>query len=111
MKGDAETTTEPLELTYTLHLLPRGRINFRRWRWELWDEPHLLAAGWRLNPLHAQRALRAHAFGHVHRLHGVHPLPSQAAHPAERPWGGGPTAFHWGDVRVVLRPRALLDGS
>jgi hypothetical protein len=95
--------TEPLELTYDLHLLPRGRISFRRWRWELWHGAQLLAAGWRVNPLHAQRALRAHAFRYVH------PIPSQAAHPAERPWGGGTTAFHWGDLRVVMTPRALVD--
>lgn len=103
--------SEPLELTYALHLLPRGRIALRRWRWELWHEPHLLAAGWRLNPLHAQRALRAHAFRYVHRLHGVHPLPSQASHPAERAWGGGAAAFHWGELQVVLTPRGLLDAS
>ncbi|HWG02869.1 MAG TPA: hypothetical protein VG164_13610 [Trebonia sp.] len=30
---------------------------------------------------------------------------------AERSWGGGSTAFHWGELRVVLTPRALLDGS
>lgn len=99
------TVTEPIELTYALHLMPRGRISFRRWRWELWHEPHLLAAGWRTGPLLAQRAVRAHAFRYVHRLHGVHPLPSQASHPAEREWGGGSTAFAWGDLRVVLTPR------
>ncbi len=103
--------TEPLELTYALHLLPRGRISFRRWRWELWHEPQLLAAGWRLNPLHAQGALGAHAFRYVHRLHGVHPLPSPAALAGERLWGGGSTAFRWGDLRVVLTPRAMLDAS
>lgn len=103
--------TEPIELTYALHLLPRGRIAFRRWRWELWHEAHLLAAGWRLNPLHAQRALRAHAFSYVHRLHGVHPHPSQTVHPAERAWGGGSAAFDWGELRVVLTPRALLEPS
>ena len=101
--------TEPLELTYDPHLLPRGRISFRRWRWELWHGAQLLAAGWRLTPVHAQRALRAHAFRYVHRLHGVHPLPSQADHPAEQPWGGGSTAFRWGDLRVVLTHRAALD--
>lgn len=103
--------TESLELTYDLHLLPRGRIAFRRLHWELWHEAQLLAAGWRTGPLHAQRALRAHAFRYLHRLHGVHPIPSQATHPAEREWGGGTTAFHWGGLRVVLTPRALLDAS
>ena len=103
--------TEPLELTYHLHLLPRGRISFRRWHWELWHEAQLLAAGWRTGPLHAQRALRAHAFRYVHRVHGVHPIPSQAAHPAEQPWGGGSAACYWGELGVVLTPRASVDGS
>ena len=85
--------TEPLELTYALHLLPRGRISFRRWRWELWHEPQLLAAGWRLNPLHAQRALGAHAFRYVHRLHGVHPLPSPPPTPPNGSGAAGQPRF------------------
>ena len=40
------TMTEPIELNYQLRLLPPGRISFRRWRWELWHGPQLLAAGW-----------------------------------------------------------------
>ncbi|HET8980969.1 MAG TPA: hypothetical protein VFN87_22640 [Solirubrobacteraceae bacterium] len=101
--------TEPIELTYALHLLPVGRIAFRRWRWELWHGPQLLAAGWRLNVLHAQRALRVHAVRHAHRLHGVHPLRPDAVPAArETTWSGRRVAVDWGDLRVVLTPRALL---
>ena len=102
--------SEPLELTYALHLLPRGRIALRRWRWELWHESHLLAAGW--------RSIRCTPSGPCARTPSAtctactaSPLPSQATHPAERAWGGGSTAFHWGELQVVLTPRALLDAS
>jgi hypothetical protein len=100
---------EPIELTYDLHVLPSGRIPFRRWRWELWHGPQLLAAGWRLGVLHAQRALGAHAVRYAHRLHGVHPLRPDAAHPGETAWGGRRVALTWGDIQIVLSPRALLD--
>ena len=43
---------------YDLRLLPRGRFTFRRWRFELWHGPRLLAAGWRTSEDHAERALR-----------------------------------------------------
>lgn len=99
--------TEPIELTYALYLLPVGRFAFRRWRWELWHGPQLLAAGWRLNVLHAQRALRAHAVRHAHRLHGLHPLRPDAAPAKETTWSGRRVAFDWGDLRVVLTPRGL----
>ena len=103
--------TEPIELTYVLHLLPTGRIPFRRWRWELWHGSQMLAAGWRLSVLHAQRALRAHALRYAHRLHGLHPLRTDAGHAPETAWGGRPVAVDWGDLRVVLTPRPLLDQS
>jgi hypothetical protein len=66
--------TDPIELSYALHMLPAGRIPFRRWRWELWSGNLMLAAGWRVNPLHAQRALRVRALRHAHRVLGLHPL-------------------------------------
>jgi hypothetical protein len=40
--------------------------------------------------------------------YALHSLPSQATNPAGRPWGGGSAAFHWGDLQVVLTPRAPL---
>ena len=77
--------TDPIELIYDLHLLAPGRLPFRRWRWELWHGPQLLAAGWRLSVLHAQRALRGHAVRYAHRLHGLHPLRPDAAKLAAAP--------------------------
>lgn len=100
---------EPLELDYVLHPLPVSRIAFRRWRWELWHGQQLLAAGWRLNVLHAQRALRAHAVRYAHRRRGVHALRPEAAQPNETVWGGRRVAVDWGDLRVVLTPRVVLD--
>jgi hypothetical protein len=105
------TMLTPIELTYELHALPRGRITFRRWRYELWHGPQLLAAGWRLSALHAQRALRAQAIRYAHRLHGLHPLNPDRGAPAaeEAPWGGRQVTVESGDLRVMLTPRALLD--
>ena len=104
---------EPIELTYELRLLPRGRIAFRRWRYELWHGPQLLAAGWRLSPQHAQRAVGAHAIRYAHRVHGLHPLrPEQpAVSQAESSWAGRRVALESGDLRVTLTPRALLDAA
>lgn len=103
---------EPIELTYELHLLPRGRVSFRRWRYELWQGPQLLAAGWRLSALHAQRAVGAHAIRHAHRVHGLHALhPDRAAPAEETPWAGTRVALESGDLRVMLTPRALLDAA
>lgn len=99
---------EPLELTYHLHLLPPGRISFRRWRWELWHGPQLLAAGWRLNVQHAQRALRLRALRYAHRIHGLDPLRLEPAAGPERTWSGQ-VVIDWGELRVILTPRGLLD--
>lgn len=99
---------EPVELSYDLHLLPPGRLSFRRWRWELWHGPQLLAAGWRLNALHAQRALRVHALRYAHRIHGLHPLRPEPGRAPDTTWGGRQIALDWGELRVVLTPRAML---
>jgi hypothetical protein len=102
--------TDPIELNYALQVLPAGRIPFRRWRWELWSGNLLLAAGWRVNPLHAQRALRLRALRHAHRVHGLHPLHLEHAADGDRTaWPGEvPVTIDWGELRVVLTPRALL---
>ena len=102
---------EPIELSYALFLLPAGRVAFRRWRWELWHGPQLLAAGWRLNPVHAQRALRVHAVRYAHRLHGLHPLRPHAATAGEAVWPGTPIAVDSGDLQVLLTPREELDAA
>jgi len=96
---------EPIDLSYALFLLPAGRVAFRRWRWELWHGPQLLAAGWRLNPVHAQRALRMHALRHAHRVHGLHPLHADAGSAPEAVWPGLAITVDSGDLRVRLTPR------
>jgi hypothetical protein len=101
----------PIELTYELHLLPRGRMSFRRWRYELWHGPQLLAAGWRLSAQHAQRAVGSHAIRYAHRVHGLHPLHPDRAPGSETSWRGGRVALESGDLRVMLTPRAVLDAA
>jgi hypothetical protein len=106
--------TDPIELNYVLDLLPAGRFPFRRWRWELWNGGQMLAAGWRLNPLHAQRALRLRALRYAHRVHGLHPLhlENDRGAPAVDPkWHGGPVTIDWGELRVVLTPRVLIEAG
>jgi hypothetical protein len=104
--------TDPIELNYVLDLLPAGRFPFRRWRWELWNGGLMLAAGWRLHPLHAQRALRLRALRYAHRVHGLHPLHLESAATEPEPtWSGGPVTIDWGELRVVLTPRALVQAG
>ena len=67
-------TVHGLEFSYSLYLLPPGRMPFRRWRWELWHGPQLVAAGWRLGRPEAGRALRVYAAEHGHKLFGL-PVP------------------------------------
>lgn len=62
------------EFSYALSQLPPGRVGFRRWRWELWHGPALLATGWRLSRQHAERALRAAASRAAHQRVGLVPL-------------------------------------
>jgi hypothetical protein len=101
--------TDPIELHYALELLPPGRVPFRRWRWELWSGGLLLGARWRLHPLHAQRALRIRALRHAHRVLGLHPLHLEAAQAPESAWNAGPVTIDWGELRVVLTPRAAAE--
>lgn len=106
----AQAMTDPIELSYVLELLPAGRFPFRRWRWELWNGGQLLAAGWRLTPLHAQRSLRMRALRYAHRVHGLHPLHLESAQAAEAAWTSTPVTVDWGELRVVLTRRALHPG-
>ena len=102
---------EPVELTYELELLEPGRFPFRRWRWELWNGAQLLAAGWRVSALHAQRAVRVHALRYAHRLHGLHPLRVEQPAAPEPAWGRRPISVEWGDLRVRLTPRDLVEAA
>jgi hypothetical protein len=64
-------TVHGLEFSYSLYPLPPGRLPFRRWKWELWHGPRLVASGWRLSRPDAGRALRLHAADFGHRLFGL----------------------------------------
>lgn len=98
---------EPIELSYALVLLPAPPLAFRRWRWELWHGPQLLAAGWRTGVGAAQRALQVHALRYAHRRLGLHLLrPDLAAESNE--WRGASVAVENGGVRVLLHPREEL---
>jgi hypothetical protein len=101
------TSTQPLEFAYTFSVLPPGRIGFRRWRWELWHGPALVAAGWRLSPSHAERALRTAASRMAHRLLGVHALRPDQTHAASGFAPHGVVDVDCGAVACRLVPRAL----
>src|SRR5947208_17176099 len=64
-------TVHGLEFSYSLYPLPAGRLPFRRWKWELWHGPRLVASGWRLSRPDAGRALRLHAAEFGHGLFGL----------------------------------------
>jgi hypothetical protein len=96
--------TEPIGLNYDLRLLPRGRVSFRRWHWELWHGATLLAAGWRLHPLQAQRSIRIHAVRYANRVNGVRVLRPDVDHPEETPWRGRPVTIDWGQMHIELTP-------
>jgi hypothetical protein len=100
-------TVEGLEFAYALYPLPPGRLPFRRWRWELWHGPQLLAAGWRLARPDAGRALRVHAAEFGHRLFGL-PAPPRDAHSARRDLlPGASERLAIGAISCMLVPRAL----
>lgn len=94
------------ELHYALHLVPPGRMPFRRWRFELWHGPRLVATGWRTDEEHAERALRTTAARLAHRLLGLHLLRPELA-TASRPLRQGVTArVECGAVSCLLVPLA-----
>jgi hypothetical protein len=41
-------------------------------------------------------------------VHGLHPLRLETGHPPETAWNGGPVTIDWGELRVVLTPRAFV---
>jgi hypothetical protein len=96
---------EGLSFSYVVHELPRDRLPFRRWRFELWHGARLEAAGWRTTERDALRALHKHGSRVAHRMFGLRP-------PADAPRGGGlrPGAsvrvLH-GGIAFALVPRAL----
>jgi hypothetical protein len=75
---------EGVSFSYVLHELPRGRMPFRRWRFELWHGARLEAAGWRTSERDALSALRTHGSRVAHAMFGLRP---QAGRGRQR---GGP---------------------
>src|SRR3954449_12596105 len=73
---------EGVSFSYVVHELPRDRLPFRRWRFELWHGARLEAAGWRTTERDALRALHKHGSRVAHGVFGLRP-------PAEGPRGGG----------------------
>jgi hypothetical protein len=101
------------ELYYALHVMPPGRGGFRRWRWELWHGPRLLATGWRMSERHAERALRTAASRWAHRRLGLHPLrPEETAVPGGFR-AGAAVRIDCGAVscRLIPRESVLAAGS
>jgi hypothetical protein len=97
--------TEPdIELHYALHLLPTGGFPFRRWRFELWHGPRLLATGWRTSERHAERALRERAARIAHRLRGLHLLRPELAVASVSLRGGSIARVTCGAVSCRLVP-------
>ena len=100
-------TVEGLQFSYALHVLPPGRLPFRRWRWELWHGATMIAAGWRLSRPQAARALRDHAAEFGHRLFGL-PAPAHDPKvPADDIRPGAAERLAIGPITCVLVPRAL----
>ena len=92
-------------LLYALELLPPGSFPFRRWRWELWSGPMLLATGWRTSERQAERALRTAAARVAHAKLGLHPLRPEDAAVSGSLAAGLPTRVQCGAVSCLLLPR------
>jgi hypothetical protein len=103
----AVPTVEGLQFGYALHLLPPGRLPFRRWRWELWHGPTLVAAGWRLSRPQAGRALRINAAEFGHRLFGLPVPPRDERAAAGDLVPGRAERLAIGAITCLLVPRAL----
>jgi hypothetical protein len=97
---------EGLSFTYVLHELPRDRLPFRRWRFELWHGARLEAAGWRTTERDAMHALRKHASRVAHAMFGLRPPAGDgSAAPAFVP--GASVRVQDGGIAFALVPRQL----
>jgi hypothetical protein len=96
---------EGLSFSYVLHEMPRDRLPFRRWRFELWHGARLEAAGWRTSERDALRALRKHASRVAHAMFGLRPPGDVPGGPALRP--GAAVRMTHGGIAFALVPRQL----
>jgi hypothetical protein len=96
---------EGLSFSYVVHELPRDRLPFRRWRFELWHGARLEAAGWRTSERDALRALHKHGSRVAHGMFGLRP-PADAPRGAGLRPGASVRVLH-GGIAFALVPRAL----
>jgi hypothetical protein len=90
---------------YAFAELPPGRVGFRRWRWELWHGPALMASGWRLSARDARRALRTAASRRAHELLGLSVLRPERAIELDAFAPGAVVRLDCGALTCVLEPR------
>jgi hypothetical protein len=96
---------EGLSFSYVVHELPRDRLPFRRWRFELWHGARLEAAGWRTTERDALRALHKHGSRVAHGMFGLRPPADAPGDAGLRP-GASVRVLH-GGIAFALVPRAL----
>jgi hypothetical protein len=97
---------EGLAFSYVVHELPRDRLPFRRWRFELWNGARLEAAGWRSTERDALRALRRHGSRVAHAMFGLRPPADMPAAGAGLRPGATIRILH-GGIAFALVPRQL----
>ena len=100
---------EGLSFGYVVHELPRDRLPFPRWRFELWHGARLEAAGWRSSERDALRALGKHGSRVAHAMFGLRPpvTTAPAGGAGFRP--GAVVRLNHGGVAFSLVPRQLDD--
>jgi hypothetical protein len=92
------------EFRYAVQTLPPGRLPFHRWRWELWQDAWMLAAGWCTAPADAHGALLKAASRRVHELRGVRALRPDRVRPLDALRPGRPVRIDTGAGLCLLVP-------
>jgi hypothetical protein len=100
-------TVQGLEFAYALYPLPPGRVPLKRWKWELWHGPRLVASGWRLSRPDAGRALRLYTSEFGHRLFGLPAPPRDERMARGDLWPGSAERVAIGAITARLVPLAL----
>ena len=98
---------EGLSFSYVVHELPRDRLPFRRWRFELWYGPRLEAAGWRSTERDALRALHRHGSRVAHAMFGLRPPAGDALDAGAGFRPGAAVHLRHGGIAFSLVPRQL----
>jgi hypothetical protein len=98
---------EGVSFSYVLHELPRGRMPFRRWRFELWHGARLEAAGWRTSERDALSALRTHGSRVAHAMFGLRPPEGGRRRAGPEFRAGAAVRLSDGGIAFSLVPRQL----